>query len=312
MKHLRSLSIGATLILTLALAGIAFAQDGTDAEPTPVDVEGVVVAVDEEAGTADILQADGTIVTVSIADGDYDHPITTLLAAYFGEDYIADWTAALETLETDDGVIVGIEETTDEDGNTIWTATLEDGSEVTVEDEEEASAISDALEATTVSLTAEDDGSGDLTLPDVGEQIEYYHSLGIGYGELVKIYAIAAESQEACEAEEEAAAGGEEEAAAGGEEETEEPCGVTVEELAELVLNGASMGYLFETFGKPSLLGVGHVRQALDFAPGSGTGTGGESGGGGVAVCHNGHTIVVDASAVPAHTGHGDAVGGCP
>jgi hypothetical protein len=88
------------------------------------------------------------------------------------------------------------------------------------------------------------------------EEIAGYHEEGLGFGELVKLYAIAAESEEACAEE-------------GGTQDSEEPCGVTVEELVEMVEGGTGMGQLFQMYGRPSMLGVGHVRQQLnDGAPG--------------------------------------------
>jgi hypothetical protein len=316
MKHIRIIIIILAAVMVGVWATVAVAQDG--GTETETDLSGVVVGVDAEAGTVDILQEDGTIVTVTLSEGDYHHPITALLAEYFGTDNVGDWETALETLQTDDGVVVALVESTDADGNPVWTATLlaEDGttSEQEITDAEEAAALEDALDATTVDLTVLDDGSGNLTLPDISDQIEAYHDAGIGYGELVKIYAIAQESQEACEAAaEEEAAATEEPPATEEPAGEEEPCGVTVEELAAMVLAGTDMGTLFEQYGKPALLGVGHVRQALDGGTGGTGGTGGDTGDGGkVAVCHNGKTIVVAAAAVAAHTGHGDAVGGCP
>jgi hypothetical protein len=64
---------------------------------------------------------------------------------------------------------------------------------------------------------------------------------GVGFGVLVKMYAIAAESQEACES-------------------ATEPCGVTVEELMAAYNSGVGMGELYKLYGKPSVLGVGHMK----------------------------------------------------
>jgi hypothetical protein len=66
---------------------------------------------------------------------------------------------------------------------------------------------------------------------------------GVGYGVLVKMYAMAAESQEACAV-------------------SEEPCvPVTVEELMVAYKSGVGMGELFKEYGKPSVLGVGHLKK---------------------------------------------------
>jgi hypothetical protein len=90
---------------------------------------------------------------------------------------------------------------------------------------------------------------------EVAEEVAAYHPQGqggeevggeggdegVGYGVLVKMYAIAAESQEACEG-------------------VEEPCGVTVEELMAAYNSGVGMGELYKLYGKPSVLGVGHMK----------------------------------------------------
>lgn len=259
------------IVLSLGTTGVAFAQEEPPVIEPVTAVEGVVIAVDEEAGTVDILQEDGTIVTVTLPEGDYQHPITALLADYFGGAGLEDYADALEALEMDGSVVVAVEEGVDEEGNPVWQVTLADGSVVSLDDPEAAQDLLDALEVTSVDLKVTDEG-GVLTAEDIGAQIEAYREMGIGYGELVKIYAIAAESQEACMAEEEAAA-------EDGAEDTnvvvkpEQPCGVTVEELAQMLLNGTGMGELFRLYGKPALLGVGHVRQALY---GTGTGQAGE------------------------------------
>jgi hypothetical protein len=74
-----------------------------------------------------------------------------------------------------------------------------------------------------------------------GEEPEEEEGEGVGFGVLVKMYAIAAESQEACEG-------------------VEEPCGVTVEELMAAYNSGVGMGELYKLYGKPSVLGVGHMK----------------------------------------------------
>lgn len=84
---------------------------------------------------------------------------------------------------------------------------------------------------------------------EVAEEVIAYHAGGegdeeggVGYGVLVKMYAIAAESEEACAA-------------------SEEPCSaVTVDELMEAYQSGTGMGQLFKLYGKPAVLGVGHMK----------------------------------------------------
>lgn len=115
--------------------------------------------------------------------------------------------------------------------------------------------------AGTVIAQGEGDGDGEETPPfehpvvavfrsyfgdEVADEAAAYHQGGeeggVGFGVLVKLYAIAAESQEAC---------------AG----AEEPCGVTVDELMDAYRSGEGLGQLFKRYGKPSVLGVGHLKQ---------------------------------------------------
>ena len=84
---------------------------------------------------------------------------------------------------------------------------------------------------------------------EVAEEVAAYHDGGgdgeeggVGFGVLVKMYAIAAESQEACAS-------------------SEEPCTpVTVDELMAAYKSGTGMGQLFKLYGKPAVLGVGHLK----------------------------------------------------
>lgn len=104
---------------------------------------------------------------------------------------------------------------------------------------------------------------GTSYLAEVGDQIIAYHNDDYGFGELVKIYAIVAESHEACASE-----------ASSGESGS---CELTVEGLiAELEAAEGDFGVLFQTYGRPSMMGVGHIRQALGSF--SGSGEGGEGG----------------------------------
>lgn len=93
-------------------------------------------------------------------------------------------------------------------------------------------------------------------LGPIGEQIAAYHEDGMGFGVLVKLYAMAEASEEACAAQEEPVI----------DEETGQPVEcvpLTAEELVEAFRSGTGMGALFKEHGKPALLGVGHVKKAL-------------------------------------------------
>lgn len=320
------------LLLSLVVVGVAGAQDEDELTCEAVaeagSVEGTVIAVDDEAGTVDVLLEDGSCVTVTLAEGDYDHPVVALLADYFGGASLEDYEDALDALDTEDGTVVSIEEG-EEEGT--WVVTYSDDTTAEIDDEELAEELTDALDALAVDLEVTENEDGDLAVADAGDQIEEYHEDGIGFGVLVKVYAIAAESQEACEADEEEDGEGDGDAEATAEptsEATSEPtaeptgepgeddgeeelCGVTVEELIAMLESGYSLGDLFALYGKPALLGVGHVRQG----EASTTDTDGDgdvdAGDAKVLVCHDGNTISVSASAVPSHTAHGDSVGSC-
>ena len=96
-----------------------------------------------------------------------------------------------------------------------------------------------------------------VTLPgpeEIAEQIAQYHEDGMGFGVLVKLYAMAEVSAEKCAVDPTAP--------------TAAPDApvctvVTVEELVTAVEGGAGMGDLFKEYGKPALLGVGHVKKEL-------------------------------------------------
>jgi hypothetical protein len=85
-------------------------------------------------------------------------------------------------------------------------------------------------------------------LGPIGKQIAAYHEAGMGFGVLVKLYAMAQVSASGCAAT----------IAAGG------TCtAVTADELVTAFKGGAGMGQLFKQYGKPGLMGVGQVRKAL-------------------------------------------------
>ena len=262
----------AALVITIALALVfvtpVAAQGAEDDTPAPCAGEGVsgtVVAVDEATGTVTVDTGDG-LCTV-LLDGEYDHPIVTLLGQYFGDVNAEALAAALDTTQgcavqdprdlswswADCDAVGAVEITVtgeNDDGTFTFTAIV-DGLEitgtVTVEDSSTAADLSEALEILMVEWNLDEDG----VLIQVGDQIAAYHEDGMGFGVLVKLYAIAAASQEAC----------------ADLEDGEEPCGVTVEELVEAFESGMGMGELFAEYGKPALLGVGHVRQALRGRP---------------------------------------------
>lgn len=94
---------------------------------------------------------------------------------------------------------------------------------------------------------------------EFAEQIAMYHDEGIGFGVLVKLYAMAEDAVKAC---------ADLQAAGVVVDPTLPACeAVTVEQMVTELQSGTGMGELFKTYGKPALLGVGHVRKALQNQP---------------------------------------------
>jgi hypothetical protein len=94
---------------------------------------------------------------------------------------------------------------------------------------------------------------------EYAEQIAMYHDEGMGFGVLVKLYAMAEDAVQACL---------DQQANNSGEGETVDPTqpacdAVTVEQLVAEFQSGVGMGQLFKSYGKPALLGVGQVRKSL-------------------------------------------------
>lgn len=276
MKTHAKISLILITILALVIVGTVAAQNETPADGPEACAEGIVsgtvVAVEpgDEEGTwiVTVEQESQELCTVTI-DGDEDgHPVATLLGKFFSTVSTEDLEEALETVnvcikqQAAEWQIVDCEEegavearVTGVEGNEV---TLQyDGNTVVIfleDDEETAEALQDALEALMVNWDVEDGGS----LQSATEEIEALHESGMGFGVIVKLYAMAQESQEDCDAEDD----GDGEAAAL-EEDPAEPtdCGVTVEELVEEFRSGTGIGQLFQEHGKPNYLGVGHVRQ---------------------------------------------------
>ena len=198
-----------------------------------VDVNGVVT-IDTGAG----------LCTVT-ANGSYSHPIVTLLSKYFGEVQIKTFADALKSLqgcavdsgggsyaweacgsgETPNAQIVGV----NPDGTFLVQITGVTGPVTLTISGLDPQTIQQTLDSLSVNWTL--DGNGDLV--QVSDQIAAYHDQGLGFGVLVKLYAMA------------------------------EAAGVPVEELVAQFQAGTSMGQLFKLYGKPSILGVGQVRQLL-------------------------------------------------
>jgi hypothetical protein len=99
----------------------------------------------------------------------------------------------------------------------------------------------------------------------IGEQIAAYHEEGMGFGVLVKLYAMAEKSAEKCADQTTTTTTTDTSTTAvEGSGTTTETCTpVTADELVQEFQSGVGMGQLFKEYGKPALLGVGHVKKAL-------------------------------------------------
>lgn len=241
------------------------AQEGGEGEVLPCggeSVSGTVVAVDEETRVVTVDTGDG-LCTVML-DGEYDHPIVALLGSYFGDVSAESLTTALEATQgcavydpdsdawtwadcdVEDAVAVTVV-AENENGTFTFSATVE-GEEVTGEvivgDTEATEHLGEALQALAVDWELDGDGA----VVQIGDEIAPYHKDGLGFGVLVKLYAMSSMLEEMCA-------------------DADEPCGATVEELVEAFQSGVGMGELFEEYGKPSVLGVGHVKDKSNGPP---------------------------------------------
>jgi hypothetical protein len=117
---------------------------------------------------------------------------------------------------------------TGDNGNGTFEILIEEVGGTLGVDEETANGLSEALGSLMVDWGLNEDGS----LEDAGDKIGELHDSGVGFGVIVKLYAIAQASDE-----------------------------VDLDDLIAEYLGGASVGELFKKYGKPALVGVGHVRK---------------------------------------------------
>lgn len=252
--------------LVLVLAAVSFtsvmAQEEPEIPACPDGVvSGTVVGYDEETGEV-ILDVEGELCVVTMTN-EYEHPIVNLLGAYFKEIDMEDIGEALgatqvcliddgdgtyTVAEPVDGVcaegdLVTVTGEGDEGG---FEGQDENGDPVNFEldDEAAAAALADALETLQNDWDVEGGNVG-----DVGADIAAYHDDGLGFGVLVKVYAMADEAKKSCVEQLEEVSEGE-----------VDPCDVSVEHLLE-EFKGMGMGQIFQLYGKPSIVGIGHVRQ---------------------------------------------------
>jgi len=261
--------------LTAASVGTASAAEG---DPigfcAGTEVSGTVVAVDETLNLITIDTGEGALCNVQL-NGQWEHPITQLLGSYFADVSLESLSAALDALSVqfacDSTSGEEICELSGEGGTaaTVLSITQDAEGNYLVEvayqtpegeqtktlsftgSEQELQAWLDALAALNVSWQLGVDESGNPVVSEAGDDIAAYHAEGWGFGQLVKVYSIASEAQEACAGDAEASM-----------EDGPDFCSVTVASLMEAFQSGGGWGAIFKEYGKPALLGVGHVRNA--------------------------------------------------
>lgn len=85
------------------------------------------------------------------------------------------------------------------------------------------------------------------------EQVAAYHAEGLGFGVLVKLFSIASAAQEQCKLD-------------------GTLCDVTVDSLIAQVQAGVGIGQIEAQYGKPTFLGIGHIKNANAEEHGKGKG----------------------------------------
>lgn len=257
--------ISGLVALTLIPLSLAVSAATPAAACPGAEVNGTVVAVDAATGQVTLDTGGGVLCTVTLPTGEDGHPIATLLGRYFDQANVADLLEALETTsvwvlcppagdcalaEADTaGAVPGqvTAVTANADGSFTLTVQPTGGGPallVPTLDADLAEALPAALAALAVQWELEAGDAG-VVVADATDEIAALHQDGLGFGVIVKLYAMAEASEAACEA-----------------EGAPDPCGVTVTELVEQFRSGVGLGQLFKLYGKPALLGVGHVRRA--------------------------------------------------
>jgi hypothetical protein len=257
----------AFLALSFLPFGSGTAQADALAACSGESVTGTVVAVDADSGVVVIETRDGELCTVIVAPDD-DHPVVSLLGRYFGNVSAEDLDEALAVTEVwvvcavarecaladedDEGAVAArvVDVTENADGTFTLELAIEpqdDTFYLTTADEDLAGEVGRALELLAVEWVLVDGDDGPVVV-DASAKIVALHEDGMGFGVIVKLYAIAAASQEDCD---------------DGDDET---C-VNVDELVVALQSGTGLGQLFKEHGKPALSGVGHVRKTAAPTP---------------------------------------------
>lgn len=259
-----------TALLLVLMVGVVSAQAPVDEGPAPCAgdaVSGTVISIDEETGVAIILTDSGEC-TASFG-GEYKHPIVALFDQYFGTINSQDISQALDSAlgyaiydETTESWELTEKDTAGaepariisvvDEGDGLFTVTFITGEGETqtavISDAELAQQLQEKLKNLDVEWKLITGADGNVTVEDIGDQIAAYHRAGMGFGQLVKLMSIAQETQDAC---------------AGQEDNEGYACALTLDELVQKVQSGVGFGQIFKEYGKPAMMGVGHIRQEL-------------------------------------------------
>jgi hypothetical protein len=277
-------SLSVCLALAMAMSALpgaaAFAQEALPS-CSGDSVSGTVVAVDSDTGLVTIEQTDGTQCTVSM-NGSYDQPIVGLLGSFFEKVTPESLQAALDSLQTDldcsgptcevsgdgTGTSATVQSVTDNgDGTYTVVFLVDDGAggttteTVTTTDAELAMSWMDALNNLTADWTLTTDEGGLTTYSGAGDAIAAMHDDGMGFGVIVKLYAMASQAGEACATVTDPTAI---------EADQVNPCDISVQSLSDEFKSGTGLGQLFKEYGKPAYMGVGHVRNGTPDSHGNG------------------------------------------
>lgn len=261
----------ALILMAILTVGLLVTVPAMAEETLPActgdQVTGILVDYDPETETATIDTGEGLCTVVFNQEEDWDHPIINLLGSFFStneSESLEEAVASNQVCVVQDAITLlwSVYETTEGEECPGQAATISgqnpDGSfslvytdefEVQQEimltvDEETGTAFLEILAGLEVVWGLNPDGS----YQDAGDQIAMYHDDGMGFGVLVKLFAMAMGSQEGCE----------------------DPagCELDVAALVEAFEEGG-MGALFKEYGKPEFLGVGHVRKEASSEEGS-------------------------------------------
>ena len=145
MNRFVKLFLSFALVLALVPAGFALADETPIPTCAGESVSGTVVAVDEATGVVTLDTGDGELCTVTIAAGDYDHPIVTLLGRHFGNVSADDLADALTA-------------------TAVWVVCDEDGDCVLAEEGDDG-----AVEGRVTGVTENEDGSFTLEIQVEGD-----------------------------------------------------------------------------------------------------------------------------------------------